>query len=276
MKPKWTGERLESHIHNLTTLEHLHRYALAGEYSAQRSVLDLACGDGYGSALLAKSASRVLGVDIDPGTIATARQKYSAPNLEFRTGRAVAIPADDASFDLVVSFETIEHHDRHGEMLAEIRRVLKPGGLLVMSSPDRKYYSEIPRYKNPFHVKELSESEFKALIRRNFSHATFLAQRAGFLSLLLPEDHPAKIDAYHGSYDAVQPAADWGPLYWTAIASNAPLPASSPRTVFVGDALLSRMGAEVAANVRNTRDFRLGAVLLRPLRALKRLLGKTE
>jgi hypothetical protein len=145
-----------------------------------------------------------------------------------------------------------------------------------MSSPDRKYYSEIPRYKNPFHVKELSESEFKALIRRNFSHSTFLAQRAGFLSLLLPEDRPAKIDAYQGSYDAVQPAADWGPLYWTAIASDAPLPASHPRTVFVGDALLSRMGAEVAANVRLTRDFRLGAALLRPLRTLKRLLGRPE
>jgi hypothetical protein len=99
-----------------------------------------------------------------------------------------------------------------------------------------------------------------------------LAQRAGFLSVLFPEDRPATIDAYQGSYDAVQPAADWGPLYWTAIASNAPLPAHRPRTAFVGDALLSRMGAEVAANVRATRDFRLGAALLWPLRALKRFL----
>ena len=74
------------------------------------------------------------------------------------------IPLDDDSVDLVISFETIEHHDKHHEMMAEIRRVLAPEGILMLSSPDKKYYSDIPKFQNSYHIKELYFEEFKDLV----------------------------------------------------------------------------------------------------------------
>ena len=104
-------------------------------------VLDIASGEGYGSALLASGATRVTGVDIDPQTVQGATQKYSSnnSNLEFKQGSADNIPLHSGLFDVVVSFETIEHHDNHVEMMREIKRVLKLGGLLIISSPDKLF-----------------------------------------------------------------------------------------------------------------------------------------
>src|SRR3569832_840889 len=105
----WTGERFVPELQGNIAEEHLHRYALAGVLTKGMRVLDVASGEGYGSALLARSAASVLGVEIDAASVAHAQGRYRMPNLEFRQGNALAIPAPDAEFDAVVSFETIEH-----------------------------------------------------------------------------------------------------------------------------------------------------------------------
>lgn len=103
-----------------------HRYLRPVTYANGKDVLDIACGEGYGSSMLADVAKSVIGVDIAEEAIAHASTQYAASNLAFRQGNAAEIPLEDASVDLVVSFETIEHHDRHEDMLREIKRVLRP------------------------------------------------------------------------------------------------------------------------------------------------------
>src|SRR5687767_13069224 len=117
------GERLETENFNENTSEHLHRYALASFLSENKVVLDIACGEGYGSNLIARKAKQVVGVDIDVATIGLAQKKYIVPNLEFKVGSAAEIPCNDKFFDMVFSFETLEHHDKHTEMMQEIKRV---------------------------------------------------------------------------------------------------------------------------------------------------------
>ncbi|HET7118810.1 MAG TPA: methyltransferase domain-containing protein, partial [Hanamia sp.] len=183
----WTGERLETFIYNDTTTEHLHRYAMAIEFIKNKVVLDIASGEGYGSNLLSQYAEKVIGVDIDETSITNARLKYNRKNLEFKTGRTDEIPLQDVTIDVVVSFETLEHHDKHQEMMREIKRVLKPGGILIMSTPDKKYYSDESQYKNPFHVKELYLNEFKELINSHFNCSEFYFQNMFKGSLIIPE-----------------------------------------------------------------------------------------
>ncbi|HKM55661.1 MAG TPA: class I SAM-dependent methyltransferase, partial [Isosphaeraceae bacterium] len=131
----FTGERLVTAINGDIMMEHLHRYGLAVDLCDGKVVLDIASGEGYGSALLAGRALRVYGVDISSEAIEHASKKYQAPNLKFLQGRADAIPLADSQVELAVSFETLEHHDLHDEMMRELRRVLQADGLLIISTP---------------------------------------------------------------------------------------------------------------------------------------------
>src|SRR5687768_2473380 len=122
----FTGERYVPEIRGDIALEHLHRYLLAKQLVAGKTVLDIASGEGYGSSILAESAFKVAGVDISREAVSHAQAKYRAENLEFLLGSCSVIPLSDASVDVVVSFETIEHHDEHELMIKEIKRVLRP------------------------------------------------------------------------------------------------------------------------------------------------------
>ena len=186
----FTGERfVPGAVSGDIVFEHYHRYALCLAAAAGRDVLDVACGDGYGAALIARGGQEsvapellprsVLGVDIDPAAVAHAATRYesSRPRLSFAAGSCDALPLADDSVDLVTSFETIEHHDKHEEMMQEIRRVLRPGGLLILSSPNRRAYSDAPGYENPFHVRELDRAELEALLSRHFSAVLLFGQR---------------------------------------------------------------------------------------------------
>ena len=182
---KFTGERYVPTESGQIRLEHVHRYVVARELANAKTVLDIACGEGYGSAMLAPVAKRVIGVDISEDAIAHARSCYGAfKNLSFIAGSATSIPMDDASVDLVVSFETIEHLAEQDEMLAEIRRVLKRDGTLLLSSPNRTIYSELSGYQNEYHVKELDFAELEALLLRHFPCVQFLSQRLTAGSLI--------------------------------------------------------------------------------------------
>ena len=98
---------------------------------------------------MAGVAAHVVGVDIVPEVLEHARRRYRRPHLRFVAGSCTAIPLASQCVDVVVSFETLEHHDQHDAMMREVKRVLTPGGLLIISSPDRREYSDIPGYKNP-------------------------------------------------------------------------------------------------------------------------------
>lgn len=199
----FTGERFIPTETGEIRYEHMHRYGWVQSLCAGRDVLDIACGEGYGSALLAKIANSVVGVDISNEAVEHARQRYATQtNLRFIQGSATAIPLEDASVDVAVSFETLEHLAEQEEMLGELRRVLKPSGILIISSPNKKVYSDERNYVNEFHVKELYFDELNALLCRFFSANRYFAQRFLTASALLPLEGSA------GNYEALLLSGD--------------------------------------------------------------------
>ena len=182
---QFTGERFVPECEREIWYEHMHRYVFARHFVAGLDVLDAACGEGYGAALLAGPARHVTGVDLSDDAVAHARERYAgAGNLEFRAADVSQLPFDDASFDRVISFETIEHLAGQREMLAEFRRVLRPDGLLILSSPDREVYSGDLGTDNPHHVRELSREELLDLVREHFPACHLLGQRLMFHSVI--------------------------------------------------------------------------------------------
>lgn len=174
---KWAGELLVTELDSAYgTFEHLHRYALALELWHHKVVLDIASGEGYGTNLIAGSANQVYGVDIFEEAVIHARKKYNRPNIEFMVGSATAIPLGDGVVDLVVSFETLEHLVEQDVFLIEIRRVLKPNGVLIISSHDKKVYFERDP-DNPYHLKELFTQEFEDLIKNYFNNVKLYTQK---------------------------------------------------------------------------------------------------
>jgi len=177
---EFTGERFipDCGLGAEIELEHLQRYLSVQDIVAGKRVLDVASGAGYGTALLAERAAWVCGTDIDYETVAFAKNNYKAKNLEYCQGSLVALPFPTASFDVVVSFETIEHipDNLHKKFLDEVIRVLAPDGFLVISTPDKHIYSELADYKNEFHLKEYYRQEFNDFLRQFFHNVTLLEQ----------------------------------------------------------------------------------------------------
>jgi SAM-dependent methyltransferase len=182
---EFTGERFTPECEREIWYEHLHRYAFAAPLVRGCTVLDAACGEGYGAALLARSAARVEGVDVASEAVAHARRRYAdRKNLGFHESDVTRLPFDDDHFDRVVSFETLEHLEAQDAMLTEFRRVLKPDGVLLISSPDRAVYTDRHGNDNPFHVRELYRDEFEALLGRHFPAVRLLGQKLLFHSAI--------------------------------------------------------------------------------------------
>ncbi len=231
----FTGERFTPECVREIWYEHWHRYAFARALCAGKRVLDAACGEGYGSAMLAQVAGHVTGVDLDAQTIAHAKARYGhIGNLSFRKGSVTALDLPDASVDVIVSFETIEHLAEQETMLAEFRRVLAPHGLLVISSPDRETYNAGGE-SNPFHVRELSREEFEALLRTHFPAVTLYGQKLAFHSTLwrLP-DGAGQAQALVLAADGSLATAHEAPVYYVAVcaAEGVPPPSLPGLSVF--------------------------------------------
>ena len=185
----FTGERFTPECDGGIWYEHWHRYVFVASLAQGRRVLDAACGEGYGSALLAQSAKSVVGVDLSEDAIGHARGRYGGrANLSFQACKVTAIPVDSQSVDLIVSFETIEHLAEQEEMLREFRRILRPGGLLVLSSPNRPVYSDENNYRNEYHVREMDRGELANLVSAVFPRCAWYGQRLLFHSVIWAED----------------------------------------------------------------------------------------
>jgi ubiquinone/menaquinone biosynthesis C-methylase UbiE len=185
-------------------------------------VLDIACGEGYGTNLLSKVATKVSGVDIDANTIVEASLKNKSENIEFKEGNTSNIPFENSLFDVVVSFETIEHHNQHHEMLKEIKRVLKPGGLLIISTPDKHVYTDLKGTINKFHIKELYKKEFVELMSTYFTNATIFNQKFITGSYIYADTNSSEQSMiwYNGNFEQIQKTTKPEGEYTIAIASD--------------------------------------------------------
>lgn len=151
--------------------DHLARYEFAKQYTQSKIVLDIACGDGYGSSLLAETATKVTGVDISEETINQARKKYTNVNLNFAASDALRFFENSSElFDVIVSFETIEHIAEYKILVRQMRAHLTPGGYLILSTPNKQFSDWIAGDTfNPYHVKEFYPKELVQLVSGEFN-----------------------------------------------------------------------------------------------------------
>ncbi len=219
---EFTGERFHPELVREIWYEHYHRYAFALPLVRSKRVLDLACGEGYGSALLARQAAEIVGVDLSEEAVSHARERYRFGNLRFEQGDATAIPLESASVDVVVSFETVEHLMAQEQMIDEFDRVLARGGLLVISSPDRRTYSDERGYENEHHVRELYRDEFEALLARRFSASRLLGQKLAFVSHIWDAERADGPVQRVGLQREASSPVEWplAPMYWIALAAR--------------------------------------------------------
>ena len=230
--------------------EHWHRYHFALPLARGRRVLDAACGEGYGTALLATHASHATGVDVSADVVAAARRRYgNTPNIEFRAARCEATGLADASVDLVVSFETIEHIADPAALAQEAARVLAPGGLFLVSTPNKSVYSDERDYRNPFHAHEMERSEFEKMLAARFERVTIFAQRVDSYSAIWPAGgEGSAVTLLNAPKDDPANAAGTGladPMYWIALCG----PAAAVDAAAGGVSLLSDRSHEVQAGV---------------------------
>ncbi|MCI0422439.1 MAG: class I SAM-dependent methyltransferase, partial [Acidobacteria bacterium] len=156
---EFTGERVvPGKVEPDLLNEHLSRYYFARPLVEHRFAVDLGCGTGYGAAVLAQSASKVLGLDVSEEAVKFARKHYGAPNLGFLISDCRQTPLGSQTVDVAVCFEVIEHLAEQDALLQEVQRVLRPDGLAVISTPNRVYYTEERKEVNPFHVHEFDFS----------------------------------------------------------------------------------------------------------------------
>jgi SAM-dependent methyltransferase len=172
-----TGERTLPDVpaENYWYRRHLAVYEWIGARVAGRRVIDMACGEGYGSEVLSRSAASVLGVDGNPEAFEHARRRYQRQNLTFERG-AVEWYGEAGSFDVVVFLQTIEHVADPRAVLEHFQRLLAPGGVAYVSTPNVLTLAPPGAEKsdNPWHLREYRAGEFGELCRSVFSDVELL------------------------------------------------------------------------------------------------------
>lgn len=276
-----TGERLMTESFSDCTIEHLHRYAFALEYIKDKVVVDIASGEGYGSHLLASKALTVVGIDINREAVNHASNKYNKSNLQYLFGSTDNIPIETEFADVIVSFETIEHHDKHELMLKEFKRILKPNGIVIISSPDKFHYSDIPNYNNKYHIKELYSEEFKTLLKSFFKTNIFLNQKMNYCSLMISEEK-TNFSEFKGNFERIEKHSTIGqPMYNIAISSdNDKIEVFS--SSFNATELLKRnyfeyektlkIKSDLVEEIINSKTYRLGFFLTFPIRFFRNVI----
>ena len=243
----------------LIEVEHLARYRWAGQLVAGRTVLDAGCGVGYGSAMLARAgAGEVVGLDLSARAIEAAREAAPA-NASFVVGDVHALPFAAGRFELVVCFEVIEHVESQDDVIAELARVLAPGGVLAISSPNRDVYPA----GNPHHLHEYVPEELRSAVAAHFDHVQLRRQHAWLASAVLDDEQAA--DASLQPRDDVRVAKTLGrdpgsEPFTIALASREPLPATSGAVVLsaLADAALGAELERARTDIESMRRVEAG------------------
>jgi len=208
-----------------TYVEHTTRYAFAGQFVRGKTVLDIACGSGYGAqSLLDAGARRVIGVDISPEAVEDARRRCAQGATRIVRGDLKQIPLSARAVDVVVSFETIEHVGADGQktLLEEVRRVLRPGGLFIVSTPNALTFPHY--YRSPFHRHELTPTEFSALLEGSFRNVTYWAQDTVTASYVITSEASSATDRREVGVDGAGPREVLDSLFIVAIGTDGPSP----------------------------------------------------
>jgi len=221
-----TGERMipEYHHDALIYAEHVVRYLFASRFVRGRRVLDLGSGVGYGSDMLKSAgATEVIGIDRSREAVEYGLEHHAHFAPDYLMADAESLPVRDQQFDVVVSFETLEHVGDHRRMLAEAKRVMRPGGLLILSTPNKGVYID----GNPFHTKEFTFAELEEDLTARFEHVGVFAQDNWIMSAILSPAAMERVDKPIGGdlkvfKTAGRPAAQT--LYLVSLCSDAPLP----------------------------------------------------
>jgi len=264
---KFTGERMipEFNKEDLIYAEHMARYFFAGQFVAAKDVLDVASGSGYGTRYLSnKGAAKVVGVDNSREAVKYSQEKYQTSGIEFILADAAKLPFENDIFDIVVSFETIEHLDDQEKFLREIKRVLRKDGLLIISTPNVLVFPK----GNTFHKKELAPFEFRDILSRYFKNIKIFHQHNLAASYIL-EERAVLSDFLE--FDArnlklIQTSADKN-MYVIVIAGNGQLPqdAAAAITLFGNKELEEKTAC--LQEIYDSRGFKIIS-FLRRLRSL--------
>ena len=223
----FTGERFIPGTPGEIWVEHWHRYHFAARQVVGKRVLDVACGSGYGTALLARHAAHATGADLSQEAIDHAKRAYAdLKNTTFLQASCTQLPLADASIDVAVSFETLEHIEGQEAFVEELARVLTPEGVLILSCPNKLEYSDRRGYQNEFHVKELYREELAARLGARFAHRAWYGQRPSFFSVIAAEAQagagPLEGELFEVAEDKPNEVAAHftEPLYFLVVASR--------------------------------------------------------
>lgn len=184
---EYTGERYLPWEPNAQAgYEHYHRYLLALPLAHGKRVLDLASGEGYGTALLAGVAAEATGIEKDPQAVTHAASHYIHGNLKFIQGSILDVPVQDQVFDLITCFEAIEHVAEQEKVLDEALRLLRNDGLFIISTPNKLVFSGEAGQPWPWHVHEFDYAEFRNFLEKKFKDVIYLGQKVMMGSLVWP------------------------------------------------------------------------------------------
>jgi 2-polyprenyl-3-methyl-5-hydroxy-6-metoxy-1,4-benzoquinol methylase len=213
--------------------EHRGRYWWATQLVEGGTVLDAGCGTGYGTEILAAAAERVVGIDISQEAIDYAHSHYEQSSSEFSVGDLRALPFEEDTFDLVVSFEVIEHIEEQQLVISELHRVLRPKGVLVISSPNRAVYPS----GNPHHIHEYLPEEFQQALESEFRHVALYRQSPWLAAAILNDKESQRMGSEAEmalrtiKTRSIEPGAE---TFTIALASDSELPSPAGLAV-MGD-----------------------------------------
>lgn len=146
--------------------QHRSRYEFAIQNIRDRDVIDIGCGEGYGSYMMIGAAKSVVGVDISKRAIEHAKEMYESTNLHYKVADVAKLPFDENKFTAGVCFEVIEHIENPGDLLREAERVIAPNGIFIVSTPNGAVRTS--SQKSKFHVKEFNIREFREMLEKHF------------------------------------------------------------------------------------------------------------
>lgn len=216
-------ERYEDNDDFSETLFSYHRYLTLQNFCDNKIVVDMACGTGYGTNILADTAKKVYAFDIDLETIEKCKDKYRNSKIEFAVSDATNINLDNNSIDVFISCETIEHITQceQQKFISEIRRVLKNNGTAILTTPNKERIDNF-EVKNLYHLKELYPDELISLVKSKFKYYKLFYMDINMVSCIFDSDikkrensETIKFSNYNSETEVSQPA-----IYMLIICSN--------------------------------------------------------